>query len=127
MKTCLFCKKKYEDYWTNWYNKYCCSECFRNKETKYKEGNKIYTNKDIKKNGYLTAYTEIGEIIKIYIMNSPTTNGLYQYVIKFKDNKIVYRFLHQLFETEKECDKYVEVVNKRRELTRAMKEELKKL
>ena len=42
-RTCKYCNKTYEDSSKYWYNKICCYGCWRNKETKYKVGDKVYS------------------------------------------------------------------------------------
>ena len=43
MKTCPYCKKEYEDTWSNWYSKYCCKECYNKGKSLYNIGDIVYT------------------------------------------------------------------------------------
>ena len=123
MRTCKYCGNRYEDSWKYWYNKFCCSNCFRTANTKYKVGDKVYTYVDHKfsKSGISIAETTDGTISKIYKQHNPTTNGLYQYSVMLPNNTVRYRFVHQIFNTKEECDKFVALTNKRREIMRQAK------
>lgn len=120
MKTCLLCGNKYDDTWTNWYSKYCCKNCYINSNTKFKVNDKVYTYMNYKqsKSGILIANTSEATIVKIYKLNRPTTNGIYQYAVSFPNNKVNYRFVHQIFFDKNECDDFVKKLNYKREIIR---------
>ena len=120
MKTCPLCGNKYSDSWTNWYSKYCCKECYKNSNTKFNLNDKVYTyiNHKQGKSGILTAETHEATIVKIYKLNKPTTNGIYQYAVSFPGIRISYRFVHQIFFDKTECDKFVEKLNYKRQIIR---------
>lgn len=132
MRTCKYCGKLYEDDNRNWYNKICCSTCFKNKESKYKVGDKVYSYYNTKKgkNGILTAILTEATISKIYTQYRPTLNGLYQYAISYYNpiydkNLISYRFVHQIFTNKEECDTMILNLNKKRKIMRSARELMK--
>lgn len=128
LRTCPYCGNKYEDNWSSWHNKFCCSNCYKSSKTKFILNDEVYTNKDIKRNGLLNAELAKGKIINIYKINGVTKNGLYQYAIRFNDNsRTSYRFEHQIFKNEKDGEKYVNYTNEKRKIDRQAKELKKKL
>lgn len=129
LKTCPLCNQQYEDYFINWSSKYCCRTCFKNRNTKYKIGDLIYTYSNKKnKDKTISAILSEGVVINIYTINRPTKNGIYQFAIKLKEtNKVCYRFVHQIFNNKKECLEFVDVTNKRRIIMRQANKLLKEL
>lgn len=129
LKTCRYCKKQYEDNWSNWVSKYCCKECYRNKKRLYNKEDTIYTYNDKKqKDKTLEAYVTTGTIVNIYEVNRPTDNGLWLYAVKMSDTERVKdRFEHQLFSDLEECIEFVRLTNERRIIMREANKLLKKL
>lgn len=126
LKTCRYCNNKYEDNWSNWVSKFCCRNCYKTKQTKYKINDTVYTY-DNKKNGkYFDTIIATGRISNIYEVYRPTNNGLYQYVIDLGHKK-VNRFEHQIFTNLTDGMLFVEVQNKRREIMRNAKNLLKEI
>lgn len=120
LKTCKLCENKYENTWSNWYNKYYCKNCFKILEPKFKIGEYVYSYENFKKNGVVDCRTARCKIINIY-KGTFSNNGIYQYAVQFND-KTSYRFVHQIFLTEQECDNFVYKTNKRRQLIRQAKQ-----
>lgn len=127
IRTCKICRNKYEDTFSNWHNKFCCRNCYEDKVSKFKENDIIYTydNKKVN-NNYLEAIPSKGKIKEIYELQHVTTNGLFQYKVEI-NNKIVSRFEHQMFESEDELNKYIEILNKKREIDRTSRELIKEI
>lgn len=127
IRTCKICRNKYEDTISNWHNKYCCRNCYENKVSKFKEGDIVYTYDNKKVNNiYYEAIPSNGEIVKIYELHHVSTNGLFQYKVEIND-KIISRFEHQMFRTENELNKYIEIINKKREIDRSARELIKEI
>ena len=125
MKTYPYCKKEYEDTWSNWHNKYCCKECYNKGKTLYNIGDIVYTYDNIKFGKYFNAILRTGKIINIYKLNNVTKNGLYDYSVKLdldNDVKIVSRFEHQIFSDKEKAKLFVDKTNKIREINREANE-----
>lgn len=118
MKTCRYCGEKYEDSIRYWYNKYCCTKCFKTKNSKFNKDDIVYSYYDKKENGILTAVIAKGKVIKVIELYRPSTNGLYQYKVLFTNGKLVYRFVHQIFNNKDNAEKHISMVNKKREIDR---------
>lgn len=134
MKTCKYCGNQYEDYHVNWHNKYCCSECFRNRESKYHVGDTVYSYYNTKtgKNGILTAILTEAKVTKVYTQYRPTLNGLYQYALSYYNPKYdksltIYRFIHQIFTNKEECNIIIDKLNKQRQIMRSARDLMKNL
>ena len=125
MNTCPYCKKEYEDTWSNWHNKYCCKKCYNKGKTLYNIGDIVYTYDNIKFGKYFNAILRRGKIINIYKLFNVTKNGLYDYSIKLNLNngvKIVSRFEHQIFTDKEKAKLFVDKTNKIREINREANE-----
>lgn len=118
MKTCRYCGEKYEDSIRYWYNKYCCTKCFKTKNSKFNKDDIVYSYYDKKENGILTAVIAKGKVIKVIELYRPSTNGLYQYKVLLTNGKLVYRFVHQIFNNKDNAEKHISMVNKKREIDR---------
>lgn len=118
MKTCRYCGEKYEDSIRYWYNKYCCTKCFKTKNSKFNKDDIVYSYYDKKENGVLTAVIAKGKVIKVIELYRPSTNGLYQYKVLLTNGKLVYRFVHQIFNNKDNSEKHISMVNKKREIDR---------
>lgn len=121
-RTCIFCNNKYQDTLSNWYSKFCCRNCYNNKETKFNENDIVYTYNDykIKDDGINGVACELaqGKITKIYTLYRPSKNGFYEYCVQLDNGKVVYRFIHQLFTDINECKDYIDKTNIRRSIIR---------
>ncbi len=118
MKTCRYCGEKYEDSIRYWYNKYCCTKCFKTKNSKFNKDDIVYSYYDKKENCILTAVIAKGKVIKVIELYRPSTNGLYQYKVLLTNGKLVYRFVHQIFNNKDNAEKHISMVNKKREIDR---------
>ena len=131
-RTCKYCNKTYEDSSKYWYNKICCYDCWRNKETKYKVGDKVYSYYNTKqgRNGILTPILTEATVVRIYVQYRPTLNGLYQYSLEYyndihKKNLIEYRFIKDIFDTKEEAENYINKLIVKRKLMRQAREQIK--
>lgn len=118
MRTCRYCGEKYEDSIRYWYNKYCCTKCFKTKNSKFNKDDIVYSYYDKKENSVLTAVIAKGKVIKVIELYRPSTNGLYQYKVLLTNGKLVYRFVHQIFNNKDNAEKHISMVNKKREIDR---------
>ena len=124
MRTCKRCKKKYEDSWKNWYNRYYCWSCYREVLSRFKKDDIIYTyvNRSYNQKQTYQAKVVKGKIIQIYKMHNPTTNGFFQYGIQISD-RIIYRYEHHLFENKKDCEDLVNYINNKRQILYQLRKE----
>lgn len=118
MRTCRYCGEKYEDSIRYWYNKYCCTKCFKTKNSKFNKDDIVYSYYDKRENNVLTAIIAKGKVIKVIELCRPSTNGLYQYKVLLTNGKLVYRFVHQIFNNKDNAEKHISMVNKKREIDR---------
>ena len=130
LRTCKYCNEKYNDNWNNWISKYCCKNCYRNKKTLFRVGDKIYTYNDkmLPERKGLEAIVATGEIIKIHEIYHPGLNGLWDYTIKIPDkSKMVNRFEHQVFNDLEKAIEFVRIINYKRIIMREAKNQLKNI
>ena len=98
-------------------------------ESKLELGTKVITYDNRKRKGthYNDAvYTE-GIITKVYQLVFHTKNHLYQYRIKLPHGKVIYRYRYDIFDTKEDCIKVIDSINKRREVMREARKQLKDL
>ena len=98
-------------------------------ESKLELNSKVitYDNRKIKGTHYNEAVYAEGIITKIYTLVFNTKNHLYQYRIKLPSGKNIFRYKYDIFDTEEQCLKTIDIINTRREVMREAKEKLKNL
>lgn len=130
LKTCRYCKQKYEDNWSNWVSKFCCSNCYRRRRSLYKIGDNIYTfdNKKLEDKSGFEVVLVTGTIRKVFEMFRPTLNGIWRYQISIADkDKYVERFEHQLFTDLSKAIEYIKVTNEARRIKREANKQINNL
>lgn len=131
IKQCQLCGKEYDTTWQFNIGKFCCRDCYKIKDPIYKENEIIWTINNKRPsglNGDLIAYPAQGRIVRIRRKNiDENENGIFIYDISLiHESKIMQKFYKDVFHNEDDCIQYVNKINKKRDINRKVKEELKK-